>query len=184
MPLFETDHWQSRPVGDPFQYMQIDFPDATRSNCGEPQPATLWAVLRLRDKKTYTFQRQMRLVFKAGVSILSLLLLATPIMACLIPAASMTAAERDCCKRMAGECGKAGMPQSHPCCQTTTVPAHFAAIKSSSDVNSVQLAVAFTYALPHTFTTPTLQEPDSVPWAADIHSPPVSPPSSISVLRI
>ncbi len=126
----------------------------------------------------------MRSAFKVGVSLLSLLLLATPIMACLIPAASMTAAERDCCKRMAGECGKAGMPQSHPCCQTTTIPDHFAAIKSSSDVNPIQLALAFTYALHHTFITPTLQEPDSDPFAADIHSPPISPPASISVLRI
>src|SRR5215469_4094610 len=126
----------------------------------------------------------MRPVFKAGVSILSLLLLAMPIMACLIPAASMTAAERDCCKRMAGDCGMAGMSHSHPCCQTTTVPAHFAAIKSSSDVNSIQLVLAFTYALHQTFISPTLQEPDPTPWAADIHSPPTSPPASISILRI
>jgi hypothetical protein len=28
------------------------------------------------------------------------------------------------------------MPQSHSCCQTTTVPDHLAAIKSSSDANS------------------------------------------------
>src|SRR5215469_14035160 len=126
----------------------------------------------------------MRPVFKAGVSILSLLLLATPIMACLIPAASMTAAERDCCKRMAGECGKAGMPHSHPCCQTTTVPNQFAAIKSSSNVNAVQLALAVTYALDYAFVTPTPQESGSAPWAADIHSPPISPPASISILRV
>jgi hypothetical protein len=126
----------------------------------------------------------MRPVFKAGVSILSLLLMATPIMACLIPAASMTAAERECCKRMAGECGKPGMPHSHPCCQTTTVPNQFAAIKSSSNVNAVQLALAVTYALDYAFMTPTLQESGSAPWAADIHSPPISPPASISILRI
>src|SRR5215469_15421278 len=116
----------------------------------------------------------MRLGFKGGVSILSLLLMATPIMACLIPAASMTAAERECCKRMAGECGKAGMPQSHPCCQTTTVSTHFAAIKSSSDVQ-LSWALAVTYALDYAFITPTLQESGSAPWAADIHSPPISP---------
>src|SRR5216684_3974218 len=118
----------------------------------------------------------MRPAFKAGISMLSLLLLATPIMACLIPAASMTAAERDCCKRMAGECGKARMPQSHPCCQAT-VPDYLAANKSSSDVNSVQLTLAVTYVLHHTFMTPTQQESGSAPWAADIHSPPISPPT-------
>jgi hypothetical protein len=126
----------------------------------------------------------MRSAFKLGVSILSLLLLATPIMACLIPAASMTAAERDCCKRMAGDCGKPGMPQSHPCCQTTTVPDHVAAIKSSSDVNSFHVILAVKYALDHTFRIPTLQESGSAPWTADIHSPPISPQASISILRI
>jgi len=115
-------------------------------------------VLRPTKEQTYTPLRRMRPAFKAGVSILSLLLLATPIMACLIPAATMTVAERDCCKRMAGECGKAGMPQSHPCCQTTTVPSQFASIKSSSNVNTVQMALAVTYALHQRFIIPTLQE--------------------------
>jgi len=126
----------------------------------------------------------MRALFKAGVSMLSLLLLATPVMACLIPAASMTAAERECCKRMAGECGRVGMPHSHPCCQTTTAPDHFAPMKTSSSVNSVQLALAVTYAPQQTFLAPTLHESDLAPWATDIHSPPISPPASISILRI
>src|SRR5438445_1577295 len=74
----------------------------------------------------------MKPVAKAGVSLLSLLLFAAPIMACALPAMAMTAAERDCCKRMAGECGKKGM--SHSCCQTTTAPDHLPAIKSSAEV--------------------------------------------------
>jgi hypothetical protein len=127
----------------------------------------------------------MKVVGKVGVSVLSLLLLAMPVMACLIPEAAMSAAERDCCKRMAQECGKAGMPQSHSCCQTTTVPDHFAAIKNASDANSVHVTLAVTYGLhQNTFRIPTLQESFSAPWAADIHSPPISPPASISVLRI
>src|SRR5215467_8518613 len=103
----------------------------------------------------------MKPVFKAAVSMLSLLLLATPIMACMIPAAFMTAAERECCKRMAGECGRAGMPQSHPCCQTTTVPDHFAAIKSSSNVNAIHVTLAVAYVLNHAFRILTLQESSS-----------------------
>ena len=126
----------------------------------------------------------MRPIFKAGVAILSLLLLATPIMACLVPSDAMTEAERDCCKRMAHDCGGKGMPQSHPCCQTTTVPAHRAAIKSSSDINAIHVTLAVAYVLNHAFRIPTLQESSSAPWAADIHSPPISPPASISVLRI
>ena len=42
-----------------------------------------------------------RLSVKIGVSVLVLLLAAAPVMACARPAATMTAAERDCCKRMA-----------------------------------------------------------------------------------
>jgi len=121
---------------------------------------------------------------KVGVSLLSLLLLAAPIMACLIPAAEMTAAERDCCKRMAHQCGDKGMGQSHSCCQTTTVADHLAAIKSSSDVNSQPSTLFVAYAIHPGPTIRTLPEPRSSPWATDIHSPPVSPPGAISVLRI
>jgi hypothetical protein len=126
----------------------------------------------------------MKPIGKVGIALLSLLLLATPIVSCLVPAAAMTAAERDCCKRMAEECGNKGMSESHSCCQTTTVPDHFAAIKSSSDVNSRHPTLFVAYAI---HPAPTIARPPqsgSSPWAADIHSPPVSPPVAISVLRI
>ena len=141
-------------------------------------------VLRLTDGRTYTLLRRMKPFGKVGVSLLSLLLLATPIMACLVPAAAMTAAERDCCKRMAQECGNKGMPQSHSCCQTTTVPDHLAAIKSSSDLNSRHPTLFVAYAIHPAATVATLPESGSSPWITDIHSPPVSPPVAVSVLRI
>jgi hypothetical protein len=124
----------------------------------------------------------MKTAFKFGVAVLLLLVLATPIMACLVPAAAMSAEERECCKRMAEECGKMGMPQSHSCCQTTTVPDHLAAIKSCSDGNSIHLSLVLAYAIDLTLKTPTVPESGSAPWAADIHSPPISPPGTI--LRI
>ena len=124
----------------------------------------------------------MKPVAKAGVSLLSLLLFAAPIMACALPAMAMTAAERDCCKRMAGECGKKGM--SHSCCQTTTAPDHLPAIKSSADVSSNHLALVLVHALPSSPTVATMPKSGSSAWATDIHSPPVSPPVPISVLRI
>jgi hypothetical protein len=126
----------------------------------------------------------MKLVGKVGISVLSLLLLAMPVMACLVPAAAMTAAERDCCKRMAQECGNKGVGQSHSCCQTTTVPDHLAAIKSSSDLNLRNLTLILVHAIPRMPGIETVPEFDSSPWAADIHSPPVSPHLAISVLRI
>ena len=76
------------------------------------------------------------------------------------------------------------MGQSHSCCQTTTVPDHLAAIKSSSDVNSQHPTLFVVYAMHPGPTIATLPEPRSSAWAADIHSPPVSPPVAISVLRI
>jgi hypothetical protein len=147
--------------------------------------ATFVLLLRLTDGRTYTLLRRMKPFGKVGVSLMSLLLLATPIMACLVPAAAMTAAERDCCKRMAQECGNNGMPQSHSCCQTTTVPDHLAAIKSSSDVNSQHPTLFVAYAVHPELAIATMLESGSSSWAAaDIHSPPTSPPVAISVLRI
>jgi hypothetical protein len=133
---------------------------------------------------TYTFLRPVRRIGKIGVSFLSLFLLATPIMACLVPAAAMTQAERDCCKRMAHDCGNGGMMKSHSCCQSTTIPSHLATIKSSFDGSSIHLGLVFAHALPSTLRIAAIPEVALAPWAADIHSPPVSPPASISVLRI
>jgi len=130
------------------------------------------------------FCEAMRSVVKLGVSLLSLLLFAVPIMACVLPAMAMSAEERECCKRMAQECGNTGMGKSHSCCQTVSVPDHLPAIKSSSDVGSKPLALAFILALPPIPTMALILESGSSSWATDIHSPPVSPPGSISVLRI
>ena len=126
----------------------------------------------------------MKRLGKIGVLVLSLVLLATPIMACVMPVANMTAAERDCCKRMAQECGK-GMSKSHSCCQTATVPELLSAIKSSaSDVSSNHLPLVLLHVVPPIQTVAMMPESGSSPWAVDIHSPPVSPPVTIPVLRI
>jgi hypothetical protein len=73
-----------------------------------------------------------RLAAKAGVWFLALLLPALPVMTCTIPGAAMTTAERDCCKRMAEQCGHSGMAKSHGCCQTQVSPDNFHAVKAQS----------------------------------------------------
>jgi hypothetical protein len=73
-----------------------------------------------------------RLAAKIGVSTLALLLAALPVMACAVPGAAMTAAERACCKHMANQCGHSGMAKSHGCCQIQTAPNDFHALKASS----------------------------------------------------
>jgi hypothetical protein len=125
-----------------------------------------------------------RLAFKIGVSTLALLLAALPVMACTIPGAEMTAVERDCCKRMAQECGESGMKESHPCCQTTLVPDHLSAIKSSSGIDSKHLTLVVLHGLPSMPTVGVISDSGSSLSAPVIHSPPISPPASISVLRI
>src|SRR5712671_3773789 len=83
-----------------------------------------------------------KLLIKVGVSALALMLAALPVAACVLPGAAMTSAERECCKRMAGQCGDMGMAKSHPCCKVTATPADFHALKSAaSQVHHVSLVL-------------------------------------------
>src|ERR1700733_13058429 len=89
----------------------------------------------------------LKLWIKFGVSALALILAALPVAACVLPGAEMTSAERECCKKMAEQCGDMGMAKSHPCCKVTAAPADFHALKTaSSQLDHVSL-VQF-YALP------------------------------------
>jgi hypothetical protein len=89
---------------------------------------------------------------RVGVFALAVLFAALPVMACAVPNAAMTAAERECCKKMAGQCGDMGMAKSHPCCQVTATPADFHALKTaSSQLNHVSLVLFHT--LPPTAQT-------------------------------
>jgi hypothetical protein len=49
----------------------------------------------------------------------ALLLLSSPLMACVLPGLEMTAAEQDCCKHMPQDCGSMQMDDSHSCCKKT-----------------------------------------------------------------
>ncbi len=125
----------------------------------------------------------MRLAAKIGVSTLALLLAALPAMACAIPGAVMTAAERDCCKRMANQCGHSGMAKSHGCCEIQTAPNDFHALKASFtqvdhsliDLHAQPVALQTIADSQLIFTTNT-----SFPT----HSPPGLVSSATTVLRI
>jgi len=91
-------------------------------------------------------------MYKIGVFVLAALFAALPVMACAVPNAAMTPAERECCKKMARQCGEMGMAKSHPCCQSTATPADFLALKTaSSQLHHVSLVLF--HALPHTAQT-------------------------------
>ena len=83
----------------------------------------------------------LKLLIKVGVSALALMLAALPVAACVLPGAGMTSAERECCKKMAEQCGEMGMAKSHPCCQPTGSPTDLHALKASSSQDHLSLVV-------------------------------------------
>src|SRR6185312_1094932 len=82
----------------------------------------------------------MRFVTKATVSLLALLLVALPLMACVQPGVVMTAAEQACCKQMAQRCGDAGMAKSHNCCHPQISRTDWHAVQSSNDFSHILVA--------------------------------------------
>jgi hypothetical protein len=123
----------------------------------------------------------MRFLRQFGVLVLLLVSCLAPAMACMVPNAAMSSQERACCRMMKNQCGQMEMPASHGCCQKSPPSVHDNALDTK--------AVAF-----HLVVVPVmwlaaseLVNPASVAtgWVehAD-YSPPKSPPSTISILRI
>ena len=121
---------------------------------------------------------------KVAVFALAVLFAALPVMACAVPSAAMTPAERDCCKKMAEQCGHAGMAKSHPCCQTTATPADFHALKTaSSPLNHFSLVLLH--------VLPLIGQADTycslAQWSARVsctHGPPGLDSTTTTILRI
>ena len=51
------------------------------------------------------------------MTLVAVLWAVTPVVACLLPTRLLTPAERECCRKMAQQCGSSAMPASHSCCQ-------------------------------------------------------------------
>jgi hypothetical protein len=125
-----------------------------------------------------------RLVAKAGVSILAMLLAVLPVAACVLPGAGMTSAERECCKKMAEQCGDMGMAKSHPCCKVTATPTDFHALKTTSSQLDHVTPVLF-HALPLTARTDAYFL--LAQWSSRVsctHSPPGLESLTTTILRI
>jgi hypothetical protein len=129
----------------------------------------------------YSEDARMKAFRHLGTVILLLVSYLTPTMACVVSDVQMNAEERACCRAMNSQCEQIGMSPSHRCCQK--------ALKSAQD-NALDTKVA-TH-LPVAVSLIWLSTAESLnlgPFAtgsreqAD-HSPPQSPPGSISVLRI
>jgi hypothetical protein len=126
----------------------------------------------------------LKLLGKAGVLALALVLAALPVVACVLPGAGMTAAEQDCCKKMAHQCGHAGMAKSHSCCQISDAPSNLHALKTSAthvaDFNSMVL-----HSLPVSAQSIPAETGASASLEiSDVHGPPGLESLSTTVLRI
>ena len=115
---------------------------------------------------------------------MALALAALPVAACVLPGAAMTAAEQDCCKKMAGQCGHAGMTKSHSCCQVAAAPSNLQALKTS-----VTQAADFDFMASHSLLVstqliPALTAESATFQTSDVHDPPGLEALATTILRI
>jgi hypothetical protein len=123
----------------------------------------------------------MKALRQLGVLVLLLASCLAPAMACMVPDAAMNAQERACCRLMKNQCGQVGMPASHGCCQKTPLAVHDNALDTkATNVHPVAASVvwlaAFDLVNPTSTVAGRVEHPDD--------SPPKSPPTTISILRI
>jgi hypothetical protein len=124
------------------------------------------------------------LIGRIGVLALTVLFAALPVLACAMPNSAMTAAERECCKKMAGQCGDMGMAKSHPCCQQTSTSSDFDALKTASSQDHHFSLIVF-----HALSVPFEASSNSslAQWSSRIlytHGPPGLAPTFQTILRI
>ncbi|MEO6815326.1 MAG: hypothetical protein ABI177_01390 [Edaphobacter sp.] len=123
----------------------------------------------------------MRVLHQFGVLVLLLVTGLAPAMACMVPDAQMSAQERACCHTMSSQCGQMEMPASHGCCQKTPASIHDNALDTKTVVFHPVVVAAVYLAV---FNLLALA-PIAAEWVERLDfSPPQSPPSSVSILRI
>jgi hypothetical protein len=118
----------------------------------------------------------MRQLHHLTVVLTLILSLLAPTMVCALPNAQMTASEHACCKKMKGDCGGMRMPASHSCCQPSMQANNFDAVQPESASAAVAVLPS-----PTIFNLPSLSL-ERV--RLQQHSRPISPPPTVSVLRI
>ena len=121
----------------------------------------------------------MKILRQLGVLVLLAATFVSPAMACMTPSAPMTAEERSCCRMMHNQCEQMGMSASHGCCQK--VPRNIYAIPATKADSLHSVVITFVW-----LASLELLNPTSATGRVEHHdfSPPQSPPSTISILRI
>lgn len=116
-----------------------------------------------------------------GIVILLLVSYLTPAMACVFSDVQMNAEERACCRAMKNQCEQMGMSASHDCCQKTPKSAQDNALDTKA-ITHHPVAVAVIWLSAAELLN---LNPIATGWVEHSdYSPPQSPPTSISVLRI
>jgi hypothetical protein len=123
----------------------------------------------------------MKAMRQFGVMVLLLVSCLAPAMACMVPDAAMSAQELACCRMMKNQCGQMGMPASHGCCQKTPLGVHDNALDTkATNFHPVAAPVVWFAALElvnsNSSVAGRVEHPD--------YSPPKSPATTISILRI
>jgi hypothetical protein len=116
-----------------------------------------------------------------GVLVLLLMTCLAPSMACMVPAAQMSAQERVCCRTMSNQCGQTEMPASYGCCQKTPANLYDHALDTkAADFHPIVVPVIWLAASelvnPIATVTGWVERPS--------YTPSKSPPSTVSILRI
>ena len=125
----------------------------------------------------------MKAVRQFALMLAILLPLVAPAMACALPNSDLTPIERACCKQMKGQCGSMAMPASHGCCHKEVPTAsHWNAAVQVKAAN-LQIDLSTVAGLSPAILVPFhVVQSDYAPWHGN--TPPQSPPSAISILRI
>jgi hypothetical protein len=116
-----------------------------------------------------------------GVLVLLLVTSLAPAMACMVPGVQMSAQERACCRMMSTQCSHTEMPASRGCCQKAPASLYDTALGTKAVafhpvvVRVIWLA-ASEFANPVSAVIAWIERPD--------YTPPKSPPSIVSSLRI
>ena|ERR1700682_4356268 len=123
----------------------------------------------------------MRILRQFGVLVLLLASCLAPAMACLAPNAEMSTQERACCRVMKNQCGQMEMPASHGCCQKVPPSVHDNALDTKA-VTFHPVVVPIIWLAAVELVNPAAAVTEWVEHSD--YSPPNSPPSTISILRI
>src|ERR1700728_4382946 len=128
-----------------------------------------------------SLRKEMRVLRQFGVLVLLLVSCLAPAMACMVPDAQMNTEERACCRAMKNQCGQIDMPASHGCCQKAPPSAYDNALDTKA-VTYHPAVVPVLWLAAVELVNPTSAV---IGWLEHTdYSPPKSPPSTISILRI